>query len=76
MEQPTGYPKLRKITLNLEVEMGDKDQEDYMFESPDSPDSPLQLGFIADLFDILNFEQSMGVQSINGETPSTIKAKL
>ena len=72
-----GYPKRRKITLTLEISLGDKDQEEYMFESPDSPESEaLQLGFVADLFDILNFEQSLGVLSINGETPETIKLKL
>ena len=70
------YPKTRKLTLSLEIEIKDREQDEYIFDSPYSPEGRLQLGFTADLFDLLNFEASLGVSSINGETPSTIKAKL
>ena len=71
------YPKSRKLTLALEIEIKDREQDEYIFENPDAPaESRLQLGFTADLFDLLNFEASLGVSSINGETPETIKAKL
>ena len=74
MQEPSGYPKVRDMVLTLSIEIKDKDQEDYLFDNPLS--DTLQLGFVADLFDMFNFEQSLGVLKINGETPETLKSKL
>lgn len=70
------YPKTIPVVLNLEIQIDGPEKEEYILEHPGSLDSGLQLGFIADLFDLLNFEASLGVSRINNETPETIKAKL
>ena len=73
------YPKNRKLTLSLEIQIKDREQDEYVFENPDAygeEADKMQLGFIADLFDLLNFEANLGVSRINDETPETIKAKL
>lgn len=74
-----GYPKLKTIILTLDIQIEDADKDGYIFESPlasGDEGAKLQLGFIADLFDLFNFEASLGVIKINNETPETIKARL
>lgn len=71
-----GYPKTRSLILNLEIQIENPDKEEYIFSDPSIENSGLQLGFVADLFDLLNFEASLGVSRINNETPESIKQKL
>lgn len=73
------YPKLKKVKLEIEVQIENADKDEYVYESPNAigeAGEALQLGFIADLFDLFNFEASLGVTRINGETPETIRQKL
>lgn len=63
---PTTFPQTRNILLSLEVEFPDQEHLQYMLDDAGN----LQLGFIADLFDLLNFESELGVVKINGVTPA------
>lgn len=58
----TQYPKKLQLSLSLEVEVQTAEFEQYLADSAGN----LQMGFIADLYDLLNFQQELGVTLING----------
>lgn len=75
--------KTRKLSLELELKLESPEAEAYFFAQPtgNEPEGAdaiptLRLAFLADLFDLLNFEGSLGVQSINGWTHDKIKKAL
>ena len=76
---PTLYPRKARVTLVLEIEIPDADRDSYIFADPlESADSTaiLQTGFLADLFDVLNFEVNLGVEKINNLTQAQITKTL
>ena len=70
--QPTAnsenYPRKRKIVIEIEFTFEDSDEESYIFSGEN-----VQVGFVADLFDILNHDNELGVCSINGISQEDIK---
>ena len=71
------YPKKVSLSLTLEVEVPTLESESYIFESPlGAGDSPLQIGLIADLFDVLQYHTDLSVTKINGSTFAEIQKKL
>lgn len=66
-----GWPRRTRISLILEIDVSDQESLDY-FLAPPSGDE-LQIGFLADLFDLFNFQQDFGVLSINGRTHAEIR---
>lgn len=68
------YPRKVKMNLALELELKDEEQERYLFASESG--GVLQIGFIADLFDLLNFEATLGVEKINGFTNAQVTKVL
>jgi len=66
--ETTNYPRKRKIVLELEFSFEDSDEESYIFSGEN-----VQVGFVADLFDILNHDNELGVCSINGISQEDIK---
>lgn len=72
---PLVYPRKAEIYLTLSLSIPDSQQDNYIFASPDR--SPvLQIGFLADLFDLLNNDANLGVLRINGNTHEQIKKTL
>lgn len=80
------FPQKVNIQLELEIEVENEDRYLLIFPAPSSSHPldldkegkvlPLRLSFLADLFDLLNFEGELGVQSINGWTHPQIKKTL
>lgn len=75
---PTSYPHSASLTLTLEISVKDAEQESYLFAVPAVVGQiPVpQIGFLADLFDLLNFEANLGVVKINGFTHDQITKTL
>ena len=71
------YPRRARAVIVLELEIPDAEKDSYIF-SADSLLGPeaLQIGFLADLFDLLNFEATLGVEKINGYTHAQITKAL
>jgi hypothetical protein len=66
-----GYPKRRSIVVTLDISLDSPEEESYLFTG-----DSLQAGFVADLFDILNHDNELNVQSINGLTQADIQKLL
>lgn len=72
---PSSYPRKVQIQLTVELDILSQEEDGYIFASP-ADSAVLQLGFLADLFDILRTEGSLGVQKINGFTQQQIAKTL
>lgn len=70
--------ELRRVllTLTLELELADEEKARYILADPQSEALTPQIGFLADLFDLFNFEADLGVVSINGLTHTQIRKTL
>ena len=66
---PLSFPLKHTVNLELEFECVDQDALSYLVQ----PDGSLNLGFIADLFDLCNFQADLGVCAINKVTPQDIR---
>lgn len=67
------FPQPIEVNLKLSLLVGSQEELDY-FLAPG--EAGLQLGFVADLFDLFNFEQEYGVSEINGISHSEIRRLL
>lgn len=68
------YPKTITIKLSLELQAVDSESEAYFLKDP--PDEIPSTKFLADLFDIFEYEGSIGVERINEFTKSQIAKTL
>ena len=68
------YPKQVAISLKLLINIEDQEKDNYVFSDPtaEQPEPPapsdLQLGLIADIFDIFSFHTDLDIIEINGRT--------
>lgn len=72
----TQYPRAVTLSLTLEMEIPDEERDSYIFAAPAEEHEILQIGFIADLFDLFNFDSDLGVLRINGFTHAQITKTL
>jgi hypothetical protein len=70
------FPQKVSISLTLELQIPDSEAASYVFASPDTGSTELQLGLIADLFDILSYHSDLQVLSINNLSLAEIQKKL
>lgn len=65
----SSFPRQLAFPLALVIEVSSQEELDYFVQAG----SEAALGFIADLFDHLNFEMAHSVKSINGHTPEEVR---
>jgi len=70
------FPQKVTIALMLELELKDSEGAAYVFADPTTGSTELQLGMIADLFDVLSYHTDLMVQKINGITFAEVQKKL
>jgi len=70
------FPQKVSISLTLELQIPDSEAASYIFASPDTGSTELQLGLIADLFDILSYHSDLQILSINNLSLTEIQKKL
>ena len=70
------FPQKVSISLTLELQIPDSEAASYIFDSPDTGSTELQLGLIADLFDILSYHSDLQILSINNLSLTEIQKKL
>jgi hypothetical protein len=70
------FPQKVSISLTLELQIPDSEAASYIFASPDTGSTELQLGLIADLFDILSYHSDLQILSINNLSLAEIQKKL
>jgi len=70
------FPQKVSISLTLELQIPDSEAASYVFASPDTGSTELQLGLIADLFDILSYHSDLQILSINNLSLAEIQKKL
>ena len=75
-EMTAVYPQKVSISLSLELEIEDSEGAAYVFAEPDTGSTEIQLGLIADLFDVLLYHTDLGVLKINGITLADVQKKL
>jgi hypothetical protein len=73
---PVPYPHKVTVTLSVELEVRDSEAESYIFADPASGSTDLQVGLIADLFDVLGYHTDLSVLRINGTTFADVQKKL
>lgn len=71
----TSYPRRVTIALAVELEISSPEQDGYIFAAP-AESSVLQIGFLADLIDILSVETDLSVTKVNSYTREQISKIL
>lgn len=68
---PIAFPSTRKVTLELEIKVSNQDELNYI---QDPSDGSINLGFIADVFDVFTEQLILAeVQKINGRTQAELR---
>jgi hypothetical protein len=72
------YPQKVLINLQIQLEIPNSEAASYIFANPEtsSETGELQIGMIADLFDIFSYHSDLEVLKINGTTHAEIQKKL
>jgi hypothetical protein len=65
------FPQVVKLQVDLEIEVGDQAEYDYLLDSDGKP----QLGFVLDLFDTLKYDSPVTPLKLNNQSFEELKAE-
>lgn len=71
--QTLSFPCKKVLAISLEVEVPDQGMYDYLLTPVGGE---LQVGFMADLFDILGLNSDLGIVSINGVSFAELRRRM
>jgi hypothetical protein len=70
------YPQKVTLALALELNVESDEAAAYIFAQPATGSTEIQLGLIADLFDVLGYHTDLQVLSINNLTLTEVQKKI